>query len=108
MELQKNYSGTSCKPFGATKSLLKAKGKIKWATLVDENTKFFHSTATIRKNKNGIRSLIDEQGLEKFGHDEKASMLWESFRSRLGVSEFNQMYFNLSSLLHRTYNMHIL
>jgi hypothetical protein len=101
MELQKNYSGTSCKPFGVTESLLEA-------TLVDENIKFFHSTATIRKNKNGIRSLIDEQGLEKFGHDEKASMLWESFRSRLGVSEFNQMYFNLSSLLHRTYNMHIL
>jgi hypothetical protein len=85
MELQKNYSGTRCKPFGATKSLLEGKGKIKWATLGDENTKFFHSIATIRKNKNGTRSLIDEQGLEKFGHDEKASILWESFRSRLGV-----------------------
>jgi hypothetical protein len=101
MELQKNYSGTSCKPFGVTQSLLEA-------TLVDENIKFFHSTATIRKNKNGIRSLIDEQGLEKFGHDEKASILWESFRSRLGVYEFTHMYFNLSSLLHRTDNMHIL
>jgi hypothetical protein len=42
----------------------KQKGKIKWATLGDENTKFFHSTATIRKNKNGIRSLTDGQGLE--------------------------------------------
>jgi hypothetical protein len=60
MKLQKNYSGTHCKPFGATKNLLKAKGKIKWATLGDESTKFFHSTATIRKNKNGIGSLIDE------------------------------------------------
>jgi hypothetical protein len=58
----------------------KQRGKITWATLGDENTKFFHSTATIRKNKNGIRSLIDEQGLEKFVHDEKASILWESFR----------------------------
>jgi hypothetical protein len=46
--------------------------------------------------------------LEKFGHDEKASILWESFRSRLGVSEFTHMYFDLPSLLHRTDNLQFL
>jgi hypothetical protein len=94
--------------FWSNRVYWKQRRKIKWATLGDENTKFFHSTATIRKNKNGIRSLIDDQGLEKFGHDEKASILWESFRSRLGVSEFTHMYIDLPSLLHRTDNLHIL
>jgi hypothetical protein len=94
--------------FWSNRVYWKQRRKIKWATLRDENTKFFHSTATIRKNKNGIRSLIDDQGLEKFGHDEKASILWESFRSRLGVSEFTHMYIDLPSLLHRTDNLHIL
>jgi hypothetical protein len=83
----------------------KQKGKIKCATLGDESTKFFHPTATIRKNKNGIRSLIGDQGMEKFGHEEMASILWESFKSRLGVTEFTHMYFDLSSLLHSTENM---
>jgi hypothetical protein len=35
-------------------------------------------------------------------------ILWDSFRSRLGVSEFTHMYFDLSSLLHSMDNLHIL
>jgi hypothetical protein len=36
------------------------RGRIKWATLGDENTNFFHSTASIRHNKNSIMMLKTE------------------------------------------------
>jgi hypothetical protein len=86
----------------------KQRGKIKWATLGAKNTKKNHSTATIRKNKNGIRSLLNDQGIETFDHETKASILWESFKDRLGVSEFTHMYFDLSILLHRTIDLDVL
>jgi hypothetical protein len=34
-----------------------------------------------------------------FKHEEKAKILWESFKHRLGTSEFNHMHFNLQELL---------
>jgi hypothetical protein len=49
------------------------RGVIKWVTLGDENTKFFHATTTIRHLKNNIRSLQDSNGSEEFQHDEKAT-----------------------------------
>jgi hypothetical protein len=61
----------------------------------DENTKFFHSSSTIKYNKNTIMSLKDLNGQEKFKRDEKATILWES----LGSSEFSHMHFNLQKLL---------
>jgi hypothetical protein len=36
-----------------------------------------------------------------FGHEDKTSIMWESFKTRLGVSEFTHMYFDMSYLLHR-------
>jgi hypothetical protein len=47
------------------------RGRIKWAKLGDENTRFFHANATIKSNKNTIRSIKDVNGTEKFRHDEK-------------------------------------
>jgi hypothetical protein len=32
------------------------RGRIKWVTLSDENTKFFHANATIQHNKNSINA----------------------------------------------------
>jgi hypothetical protein len=69
------------------------RGTIKWATLGDENT------ATVKHSKNCIRSLQDNNGIENFQHEEKASFLWEAFRERLGHSEFREMHFDLNSLL---------
>jgi hypothetical protein len=43
-----------------------------------------------------------------FDHETKASILWESFKERLGMSEFTHMYFDLSSLLHRTLDLDVL
>jgi hypothetical protein len=45
------------------------RGRVKWAALGDENTKFFHSTATIRHNKNTIMVLKYSSGLEKVKHE---------------------------------------
>jgi hypothetical protein len=43
----------------------KQRGKINWATLGEENTRFFHATATIRHNKNSIMVLKDKEGVEE-------------------------------------------
>jgi hypothetical protein len=72
---------------------------IKWATLGEENTKFFHANATIRHNKNSIMSLKDRDGIDKFTHEEKAEIIWEAFKDRLSSSEFTEMHFNLNELL---------
>jgi hypothetical protein len=56
----------------------------RWARLGDENTSFFHSMATIRYRKNLISSLTREDGSLVVDHDEKAGLLWNSFRSRRG------------------------
>jgi hypothetical protein len=58
----------------------------RWARLGDENTAFLHSMATIRYRKNLISSLAREDGSVALDHDEKAGLLWNSFRSRLGIS----------------------
>jgi hypothetical protein len=75
----------------------------------DENTKFFFleigppypafvggiyggcAGRGIKYNKNTIMSSKDLNGKEKFKHDKKATILWES----LGRSEFSHMHFNL-------------
>jgi hypothetical protein len=44
-------------------------------------------------------SLKDMNGQEKFSHEDKAAILWESFRVRLGTSEFSQIHFDLQDLL---------
>jgi hypothetical protein len=77
----------------------KRRGDIKWATLGDENTKFFHANATVMHNRGAIRSLKDSIGHEHFKHEHKALILWESFKERLGTSNFSHMYFDLHDIL---------
>jgi hypothetical protein len=43
--------------------------------------------------------LKDNSGDDITNHDEKAKILWESFKDRLGKSEFNSMSFDLDNLL---------
>jgi hypothetical protein len=52
----------------------------RWARLGDENRAFFHSMATIRYRKNTISSLSREDGSIVVEHQEKAGLLWNSFR----------------------------
>lgn len=75
------------------------RGRIKWATLGDENIKFFHANATIRHTKITIMSLEDPNGQKRYKHEDKVEILWESFKDRLGTSEFNHIHFNLQELV---------
>jgi hypothetical protein len=73
--------------------------RLKWATLGDENTNFFHANATIKHNRNSIMVLEDSSDQLISRHEEKEKILWEAYKERLGTSEFTHMYFNLSELL---------
>jgi hypothetical protein len=65
----------------------------------DAGTRFFHAHATIRHRQNTISSLQDSNGSIQQTHEEKAALLWNSFKERLGISEISQMLFNLRDML---------
>jgi hypothetical protein len=77
----------------------KRRGQIKWATLGEEDTKFFHANATIRHNKNSVMPLKDKDSLGRFSHEEKVGIIWEALKDRLGSSEFSEIHFDLNDLL---------
>jgi hypothetical protein len=56
------------------------RGKMKWVTLGDEKTKFFHANATIKHNKNSIMTLKNGNGVLLTQHEEKATLLWEAYK----------------------------
>jgi hypothetical protein len=60
------------------------RGRMKWATLRDEHTKFFHNTATIKHNKNSIMVLKDGNGTAKFNNEDKSTVTVESFQRKIG------------------------
>ena len=67
----------------------------------DASTKYFHAHATIRHRKNTIVCLQDDSGDNITDHDGKAKILWESFKDRLGKTEFKEMLYNLNVLITR-------
>ncbi|KAG2656100.1 hypothetical protein PVAP13_1KG055054 [Panicum virgatum] len=71
----------------------------RWVVLGDENTKFFHSAATERYRINTISSLQLPSGNLVVGHNEKAALLWEAFKERMGQSDNPEMLFDLSALI---------
>jgi hypothetical protein len=66
-------------------------------TLGDATTKLFHAHATVKYRKNFITHLMDDQGNMVTDHNEKAELIWQSFKQRLGTSNFNAVHFNLSA-----------
>jgi mannosylglycoprotein endo-beta-mannosidase len=67
--------------------------------LADENTKFFHTRATINYRHNHISMLTNQDLAEISDHDGKASILWNAFKDRMGTSDKPDMHFNLSELI---------
>lgn len=55
--------------------------------------------ATISHKKNFITCLSTLVGETIVDHDHKAQVLWDSFKERLGVSEFTGISYNLASLI---------
>src|SRR4051812_20177106 len=98
MESQRSPEESYNFSFTRSKCLLEAKGEIKWVKLGDENTKFFHSRATISFRHNYISMLKDDSDLEIYDHDGKANLLWNSFKDRMGTSDKPEMHFNLNDL----------
>jgi hypothetical protein len=43
--------------------------------------------------------LRNSNGVEKYSHEEKAEIICEAFKSRMGISVFSEMYFNLDELI---------
>jgi hypothetical protein len=68
-------------------------------TLGDAGTKFFHANATIWQRQNLISSLQKNDGSLVSKHEDKALLLWESYKERLGTSEFTHIYFDFHNLL---------
>jgi hypothetical protein len=77
---------------------LETKGKIKGVKFGDENTKFFHTKATINHRHNYIAVLQNDEQVEFSDHESKAAILWEAFRKRMGSSQDTTMHFDLPSL----------
>lgn len=77
----------------------KQRGTIKWITLGDANTKFFHAHATTKFRRNLITQLVNEDGLTLTDHQEKADLIWSAFKERQGTSNFSSIGFDLADYL---------
>lgn len=55
--------------------------------------------ATIAHKRNFIVSLLNSKGNIVTEHEQKANLLWTSYKERLGISEYTSMAYNLSTLL---------
>lgn len=88
----------------------KQRGNIKWATLGDAGTHFFHASATVRYKNKMISELTTSDELTFSSHKDKEELLWEEFRQRLGITEFkgftiqSSLVFNQSTSLHHLEN----
>jgi hypothetical protein len=65
----------------------------------EDNTNFFHATATQRMRRNAISILKADDGRIISDHDEMAGLLWSEYRYRMGKSEGIQMQFDLGRLV---------
>ena len=70
----------------------------------DENTKFFHTKATINHRHNNIAILLNEDSVEISDHAGKAAILWDSFKKILGHSEGHKMVFHLPQIYNNNVN----
>lgn len=52
-------------------------------------TNFFHAQATIKYRRNLIPKLVDAQGNELVSHKDKELLIWQTFKDRLGTSDFS-------------------
>jgi hypothetical protein len=79
---------------------------VRWTKLGGESTRFFHAAATERFRINTITSLDTKEGRTISSHTEKAAILLEEYRNRLGTSVQPQMHFNLQELITQLITQH--
>lgn len=78
---------------------------VRWVTLGDEDTKFFHAATTERYRINTITQTEDDEGRILTGHTEKAAMLLRAYKDRMGQTDEPTMIFNLEQLINRHGNL---
>lgn len=83
----------------------KQRGSVKWVTLGDAGTKFFHANATTKHRRNSISKLMTEDGQLVTSHKDKELQIWQSFKERLGIFEYGVMHFDLSSLIQEHHSL---
>jgi hypothetical protein len=86
----------------------KQRGKIKWITLRDENSRFFHSMTTTQNRKNHIQSITTATGVTLTEHKDKADVLLQAYRERLGQTNNTSGAHNISALLNSSSNLEFL
>jgi len=72
---------------------------MRWVNLGDESASYFQAMATNNHIKNFITSLTITRGDVVTDHDMKASVLWEAYKNRLGLSDFSGITYNLEGPL---------
>jgi hypothetical protein len=77
----------------------KHRNTTRWVKFGDENTNLFQTMATYSFRRNFISSLQLSDGSVVSTHDEMVGSLWLSYKDRLGVSEFSEMFYELSELI---------
>jgi hypothetical protein len=81
------------------KAYWKQRSSIKWVTLGDAGTNFFHAHATVKYRRNLITQLTTDSGEVLVQHHDKAQHIWQAFKDRLGTTSFSGVSFDLHSLL---------
>jgi len=77
----------------------KQRNAVRWVTLGDENSNFFHTMGTLSHKRNFIVSIRNSEGNHITDHDQKANLLWAAYKERLGCTEFTSISYELSSIL---------
>lgn len=77
----------------------KQRNTVGWVTLGDENSSFFHTMATISHKRNFIVSVTTPDGTCVTEHEQKANIFWETYKQRLGCTEYHSMEYDLDTIL---------
>jgi hypothetical protein len=81
----------------AKRTFWKQHSTARWVTLGDENTKFFHTLATRSFRRNYISQIRVDEDTVITDHDLIASVLYNAFKERIGVSDFVGISYDLHS-----------
>jgi len=72
---------------------------VRWTKFRDENTSFFHAAATERYRLNTITTIEADDSRIVSYHNEKAALLLEEYKKRMGFTSNPVMLYNLSQLV---------
>lgn len=78
---------------------------VRWTKFGDGSTKFFQAAAAERYRISTITSLESENDRVATDHHEKAAILLDAYKARMGTASRPKMYFNLNNLVRKHNNL---